>query len=254
MLDAFGQPQTLLLLGGTSEIGLATAEQLIAARVRQVVLAGRDAARLEEAAEHLRACGASQVDCVVFDAEDPSTAARCIETAVGLLGGQVDLTVVAVGFLGSQPDLDDDPVATARSVTVNFTWPAAALAALRPRLLAQGAARVVVLSSVAGVRVRRANATYGSAKAGLDAYARTFGESLRGTGVVVQVVRPGFVHSKMTEGLPPAPMATSCAAVATAICEGLGSTTPVLWVPAKLKVVFFVLRHLPQAIFRRLPG
>ena len=90
-------------------------------------------------------------------------------------------------------------------MTVNLTWPAAALSAVAARLQRQGHGRIVVLSSVAGFRIRRSNFVYGSAKAGLDNFATGLGESLRGTGVSVHIVRPGFVHTKMTAGRDKAP-------------------------------------------------
>ena len=124
-------------------------------------------------------------------------------------GGPVDLVVVAVGRLGDQVSDVTRPEQVAESVTVNFTWPAAALTEVAVRLRAQGQGRVVVLSSIAGVRVRPANYLYGSAKRGLDAFALSLAEDLAHSGVTVQVVRPGFVRSKMTAGLKPAPFSVS---------------------------------------------
>ena len=122
------------------------------------------------------------------------------------------------------------------------------------RLKEQGAGRIVVLSSVAGVRTRRANYVYGSAKAGLDGYATGLAEALRGSGVVLQVVRPGFVHTKMTAGRPAAPFATTPEVVAEAVVRGLARGTPVIWAPPVLQWAVAVMANLPQAIWRRLPG
>jgi decaprenylphospho-beta-D-erythro-pentofuranosid-2-ulose 2-reductase len=113
---------------------------------------------------------------------------------------------------------------------------------------------MVVLSSVAGYRVRRANFVYGSAKAGLDAFALGLGEALRGTGVSAHLVRPGFVHTKMTEGRPPAPFAVGPDRVATDIVRGLERGQAVIWSPPLLGWVFPALRLLPQSAWRRLPG
>jgi len=170
------------------------------------------------------------------------------------LAGEVDLVLVAVGLLGDQSHDEGDPTAATEVATVNYTWPAAALLAAAERLRSQGHGRIVVLSSVAGVRVRRANFIYGAAKSGLDGFAVGLGESLRGSGVSLQVVRPGFVHSKMTEGMKPAPFATTTEAVATAVVRGIESGADVVWVPGMLKWVFLVLANLPQALWRRMPG
>ena len=122
------------------------------------------------------------------------------------------------------------------------------------QLRVQGQGRIVVLSSVAGFRVRRANFVYGSAKAGMDAFAMGLGEALRGSGVAVHVIRPGFVRTKMTAGLPAAPFAVGPDQVAADILRGLHRGAAVIWSPPFLRWVFSALRLLPQPLWRRLPG
>lgn len=253
MNDAFGHPQSAVILGGTSDIAGAVVRLLAQDRCRTVVLAGRDPGRLEAAADEARAAGADKVHTVEFDATDADHAQATVERCFDL-AGQVDLVLMAVGLLGDQQRDEQDPSRAVEVIGVNYTWPAAALTEVSRRLVDQGSGRIVVLSSVAGVRVRRANFLYGSAKAGLDAYAVGLGEALANTGVGVQVVRPGFVHSKMTQGLPAAPFATTPDVVAAAVVRGLASGERVVWVPPVLRLVFGVLRALPQSIWRRLPG
>ena len=254
MQNAFGQPQSVLVLGGTSDIALAVTRRLVNDRTTTVVLAGRDEAALARSAEELRAHGAKVVETVVFDAADLSSAAATIDAAFAAAGGSLDLVLVAVGLLGEQDKLDDDAVRTASLFSVNLTWPAAAMAALRPRLIAQGTGHVAVFSSVAGLRVRRANFTYGSTKAGLDAFTQGYAESLRPSGVFVQIIRPGFVRTKMTEGMAEAPFTTDVDTAADTIVKGLGTKAPVIWSPPVLKGVFLAMVHLPSIIWRRLPG
>jgi decaprenylphospho-beta-D-erythro-pentofuranosid-2-ulose 2-reductase len=110
-----------------------------------------------------------------------------------------------------------------------------------------------VLSSVAGVRVRKANYVYGSAKAGLDGFAQGLADALHGSGARVVVVRPGFVIGRMTAGLTPAPMSATVDVVADAVIEGLRSGRQTVWAPKGLRPVFAVMRLLPRAIWRRLP-
>jgi decaprenylphospho-beta-D-erythro-pentofuranosid-2-ulose 2-reductase len=252
--DAFGKPQRLVVLGGTSDIARAIALRLCSDRVRTVVLAGRSASLLEAAAAELRAAGAAQVETVRFDANEPSSAPDTVAACLEAAGGPVDLVLVAVGALGDQALDEDDAARTLEVLNATFAWPVAALAALRGRLVEQGTGRVLVLSSVAGVRVRRANYTYGAAKAGLDAACVGLAESLRGTGASLQVLRPGFVRSKMTEGLAEAPFAVGVDRVADDAVAGLRSSATVLWSPPVLRYAFGVLRLLPQAVWRRLPG
>jgi decaprenylphospho-beta-D-erythro-pentofuranosid-2-ulose 2-reductase len=254
MRNAFGQPQSVLVLGGTSDIALAVVERLCAERTRTVVLAGRNETGLAAAAERLTSAGATTVEIVPMEASDPGSAAATVEAGLAAAGGSVDLVLIAVGLLGEQSAIEDDPAATAHLFDINLTWPAAALATLRPRLLAQGAGHVAVFSSVAGVRVRRANFSYGATKAGLDALVGGFGDSVRSAGIKVQVIRPGFVRTKMTEGLSEAPFTTGVDEAADTIVKGLGSSADVIWSPPVLKAVFLIMRHLPALVWRRLPG
>ncbi|MGY5049144.1 decaprenylphospho-beta-D-erythro-pentofuranosid-2-ulose 2-reductase [Streptomyces sp. 900105755] len=250
MKDAFGMPQSLLVLGGTSEIALATARRLIARRTRTVWLAGRPSPGLEQAAEQLRALG-PDVHTVPFDALDPESH----ETALGKVfaNGDIDLVLLAFGILGDQATDEREPVNAVRVAQTNYTGAVSAGLVAARALQTQGHGSLVVLSSVAGERARRANFIYGSSKAGLDAFTQGLGDALHGTGVHVMVVRPGFVRTKMTRGLPEAPLATTPEAVATAIELGLRRRSEVVWVPGALRVVMSALRHAPRSVFRRLP-
>jgi decaprenylphospho-beta-D-erythro-pentofuranosid-2-ulose 2-reductase len=253
MYDAFGHPQSVVVLGGTSDIAREIVKVLAAQRCRSVVLAGRDARALDHDAGELGQ-SVTNVATVAFSAISTEgidkTVTRCFEAA----GEPVDLVIMAVGELGNQEEDESDPDRVAQMVTVNVTWPAAALTAVAGRLQRQGHGRIVVLSSVAGYRVRRSNFIYGAAKAGLDGFALGLSEAVRGTGISVHVVRPGFVHTKMTAGRPAAPFAVGPDRVAGDVVRGLERGDTVIWSPGALKYVFSVLRLLPQALWRRLPG
>lgn len=250
MKDAFGAPQSLLLLGGTSEIGLATARRLIARRTRTVWLAGRPSPALTAAAESLRALGA-EVRTVPFDALDTESHAERLGKI--FTEGDIDLVLLAFGILGDQAHDEADPLAAVRVAQTNYTGAVSAGLICAGALQAQGHGSLVVLSSVAGERARRANFIYGSSKAGLDAFAQGLGDALHGTGVHVMVVRPGFVRSRMTDGLAEAPLATTPEAVAVAIELGLRRRSETVWVPGALRMVMSALRHVPRPVFRRLP-
>jgi short-subunit dehydrogenase len=120
---------------------------------------------------------------------------------------------------------------------------------------ARGRGEIVVFSSVAGWRVRRANYVYGSAKAGLDGFASGLADALHGSGVHLTLVRPGFVIGRMTadSGLDPAPLSSTPGQVADAVAAGLARRRDVVWVPAPLRVLALVMRLLPAAVWRRMP-
>ncbi|MFL9683222.1 decaprenylphospho-beta-D-erythro-pentofuranosid-2-ulose 2-reductase [Streptomyces sp. KL110A] len=247
MKDAFGAPQSLLLLGGTSAIGLATARRLIARRTRTVWLAGRPSPELAAAAASLRALGA-EVRVVPFDALD--TDAHAERLGQVFAEGDVDLVLLAFGVLGDQTRDESDPAAAVRVAQTNYTGAVSATLVCAGALQAQGHGSLVVLSSVAGERGRRADFIYGSSKAGLDVFAQGLGDALYGTGVHVMVVRPGAVR---TAGRPDAPLSTTPEAVAGAIELGLRRRSETVWVPGPLRLVASALRHVPRPLHRRLP-
>ena len=253
MIDAIGRPQSVLVLGGSSEIAQAIVAKLVPTRCRTVVLAGRESARLTEAAEAARAAGADVAETVAFDTTHIDHHLAFVDQVFDRFG-DFDVVIAAAGILGTQGILERDPVATASLLTTNFTGLAAALVAVAGRMRQQGHGRLVVLSSVAGIRARKANFVYGSSKAGLDAFAQGLGDSLEGTGVGVTIVRPGFVVGRMTEGMAPAPFSTTPDAVADAVVKGIESGAGVVYVPTVLRWVFALMGMLPQAIWRRMPG
>jgi decaprenylphospho-beta-D-erythro-pentofuranosid-2-ulose 2-reductase len=252
MRDALGLPQSVLVLGGTSQIGVTTAAALAERRARTVVLGARDPARAAEAAERLRAAGAETVEAVRFDASDDPEAHERFADEVFDRFGDIDLVLVVFGVLGdSERAAADGPAATELART-NYLGAVSALVPIARRMRAQGHGALVVLSSVAGERVRKSNFVYGSSKAGLDGFAQGLGDWLAGSGVHVMVVRPGFVETKMTAGLDPAPLSTTADAVAEAILDGLARGSHTVWVPSALRWVMAALRHLPRPVFRRL--
>ncbi|MFG2354689.1 decaprenylphospho-beta-D-erythro-pentofuranosid-2-ulose 2-reductase [Streptomyces sp. NPDC048521] len=250
MKDAFGLPQSLLVLGGTSGIALATARRLIARRTRTVWLAGRPSPALEQAAESLRGLGAD-VRTVAFDALDPESH----ETVLGKVfaEGDIDLVLLAFGVFGDQAHDERDPVRAVRVAQTNYTGAVSAGLVGARALQTQGHGSLVVLSSVAGERARRADFIYGSSKAGLDTFAQGLGDALHGTGVHVMVVRPGSVRTGTTAGRRQTPLATTPEAVATAIELGLRRRSETVWVPGTLRLVMSALRHAPRSVFRGLP-
>ena len=228
MKNALGEAQTIVLLGGTSDIGRAIVRALASAATRTVVLAVR---RPDEVDRGSLGRAGVVVDIVRFDAIDTASHQALIDD-LAVRHGDLDVVIVAFGQLGEQSELDEDPAAAAAIVQVNFAGAVSACMATAARFRAQGHGQLVVLSSVAGERVRKANFVYGSSKAGLDGFAQGLGDSLDGSGASVLIVRPGFVHSAMTQGRQPAPFATTPEAVAAATVRAMRAGKRVVWVPA----------------------
>lgn len=247
--NAFREPQTIVLLGGTSEIGRAIVEELIAPSTRTVVLACR---RPGDADPQWFRRDGLEVHVEPFDAAANETHDELVRSWAERYG-DLDVAVLAFGQLGDQDDFDDDPAAAADVAHVNYVGGVSSGLAVAGVMRRQGHGHLLVLSSVAGERPRAANFVYGSSKAGLDGFAQGLGDSLEGSGVGVTVVRPGFVHTRMTRGMRPAPFATSPDAVAERAVDGMRRGAHTVWVPGVLRYVFSVLRHLPRPVFRRLP-
>lgn len=238
----------VLLVGGTSEIGLAIVRRLARDAAVRPFLLGRDGDRLAAVAASLGP--GTEYDVVDAEALEDHEGAivRAFERA-----GAFDVVVLAVGRLGGQAGLDADRNESLGVMRVNFLGAGSLLLAALGALRRQGRGALVVLSSAAVERPRASNAIYGAAKSGLDSLAQAMGDSLAGGGVRVLVVRPGFVRTRMTAGLKPAPFAVSAEAVAEATVRGLAGNQHTIWVPGVLRYVFAVLRHLPRPIYRRLP-
>ncbi|MCE9621639.1 MAG: SDR family NAD(P)-dependent oxidoreductase [Actinomycetia bacterium] len=251
MQNAFGNPQQVLLLGGTSDIGLAIVHAFDRSALRRVVLACREVAKGEAKAQELRS-DSLQVDVVEFHAEAVASTQAAID-AIADSVGDIDVAIVAFAQLGDSTVTTTDAAAAAALAVVDFGAAVAATVAVGNRMRAQGHGSIVVLSSVAGERVRMANPVYGGAKAGLDGFAQGYGDAIAADGVHVMIVRPGFVHSQMTTGKDAAPFATTPDAVAKIVVAGLRSRRRMVWAPKILRPVFSALRHVPGPLWRRLP-
>jgi decaprenylphospho-beta-D-erythro-pentofuranosid-2-ulose 2-reductase len=239
MRDALGSVQSVLVLGGGSDIAQATVRALVADRTRTVVLAARHP---EELAAFASTLAPASADCIPFEGRDTASHPKVVDE-VWARHGDIDLALIAFGVLG-----DHDRSAH----ETNMVGAASAALAVVERMRAQGHGTVAVLSSVAGERVRKAAFVYGASKAGLDGFCQGLADSLVGSGVHVMIVRPGFVHTKMTAGREAAPLSTTPEAVAAAIVTGIRGQADIVWVPPVLRWVGVVFRHLPRALWRRI--
>ena len=236
-----GYSPRILLLGGTSEIGLAILAALGVPADAEVILAGRDEQRMAAAGKELP----GQVRTVPYDAiatEHHQAFADAI-----FAEGPLDMVISAAGILTPQADVTQ----AATMIGTNFTGHVTALLAIAAQMRRQRSGTIVVLSSVAAVRPRKANFVYGAAKAGLDAFARGLADSLHGSGVRVVLVRPGFVTGRMTAGMPPAPLATTPAKVGAATAAALRDGKSAVWIPATLAGLSVALRLVPRRAWRR---
>lgn len=258
VFDATGNPQTILLLGGTSEIALAIAERYLRNAHARVVLADLPGhPRKDAAIEQMRAAGAKAVDWIDFDALDTESHPTVIDAAFA--GGDVDVAVVAFGLLGDAEELWQNQRKAVQIAGINYTAAVSVGVLLGEKMRAQGSGRIIAMSSAAGERVRRSNFVYGSTKAGLDGFYLGLGEALREFGVRVLVIRPGQVRTATTiehwkaTGAKEAPFTVDKEDVAEMAVTASNKGKDLIWAPGPFRYVMMVLRHIPRPIFRKLP-
>ena len=242
--------QTILILGGRSEIGVELAMRL--APGASVVLAARHVDRLDSEVAAIRAAGATRVVTLEFDADDLASHGPLL-ASVTAEHGAIDVAVLAFGILGDQSRAEVDAAHAVAVVHTDYVAQVSLLTHLAAAMRQAGHGSLVVFSSIAGNRVRRANYVYGSAKAGLDGFASGLADALHGSGVHLLLVRPGFVIGRMTEGMSPPPLSSTPAQVATATARALAKGRRAVWIPWALGPVADGMKLLPQFIWRRMP-
>ena len=252
MIDATGNPQTVLLLGGTSEIGLAIVKEYLARQPLRVVLGVQPGDELAGATvADLQAAGASEVDVLDFDATAFDTHPGVIDAAWAI--ADIDVAIVAFGLLGDAEELWQDQAKAVQIAQVNYTGAVSVGVLLGQRMKAQGYGQIIAMSTVAGELVRRSNFVYGSTKAGLDGFYRLLGEALAPFGPKVLVVRPGQVRTRMSAHVKEAPLTVDKEQLAVEVVDAARKGQKLIWVPAPFRFVMMVLKHVPGPIFRLLP-
>src|SRR6201993_2974874 len=211
---------TVRILGGRSEIGIELARRL--APGATVILAARGADQLAEQVAVVLAAGATAVHIKEFDADDLDSHGPLVASIIAE-HGPIDTAVLAFGILGDQGRAEVDAAHAVAVVHTDFVAQVSLLTHLAAAMRQAGRGTMVVFSSIAGARVRRANYVYGSAKAGLDGFASGLADALHGTGVRLLIVRPGFVIGRMTDGMDPAPFSSTPAQVAEAAAAALAA-------------------------------
>ena len=256
VLDAVGNPQTILLLGGTSEIGLAICERYLQnARARIVLAAMPDDPGRDAAVAQMKAAGARSVELIDFEATDTDSHPKMIDQAfnTGGVNGDVDVAIVAFGLLGDSEELWQNQRKAVQIAEINYTAAVSVGVLLGEKMRAQGFGQIIAMSTVAGERVRRSNFVYGSTKAGLDGFYLGLSEALREYGVRVLVIRPGQVRTRMSAHVKEAPLTVDKEYVANLAVTAAATGKELVWAPAAFRYVMMVLRHVPRPIFRKLP-
>ena len=239
---------TVMILGATSDIGLALA-RAYAAKGSHLILAARQSKRLEADIADLGVRGAASARAVEFDVLDPV----CCRDFIGALGAVPDVVVCVVGLLGDQASAETDAALAETVMRTNYLGPALVLGAFAERMQERRSGLIIGVSSVAGDRGRASNYIYGSAKAGFTAFLSGLRNRLAKKGVHVMTVKPGFVRTRMTEGMKlPGALTAEPKDVAAAVMKGAAKNADVVYVLPVWRWIMLVIRHIPEAIFKKL--
>ncbi len=238
-----------LILGASSAIARAFA-RVAAQRGATITLAGRDLDDLRATASDATWRGARDVRILACDAGDRASRAACIAAAP--VAGTTLNVFLAIGLMPDQIAMDGDPALTAQMIDATYSGPVDLLQGLAPEFERQRGGRVVVVGSVAGDRGRRKNFLYGSAKAGLATYAEGLRARLFPHGVSVTLVKPGFVDTAMTWGLPGLFLVASPEGCARAILDAADKGRAEIYHPFFWRYIMLIIRHIPNVVMKRL--
>lgn len=239
--------QRILIIGATSAIAEATA-RVYAARGATIHLLGRDGGRLDAIAADLSVRGA-RATAAVLDVNALDAHPAVLDAAWEILG-EVDVALIAHGTLPDQMACDGSVALSMQEFATNGTSTIALSAALAQRL--RPGATLAVISSVAGDRGRASNYLYGSAKAAVSAYLSGLGQRLRPVGINILTIKPGFVDTPMTATFKKGALWAKPETVAKGIVRAIGRRQAVVYLPAFWWAIMFVIRSIPEFVFRRI--
>lgn len=242
--------QRILVFGATSGMAEAAA-RIWAARGDRLFLLARSEERLGALAGDLERRGAQIAGRATFEATALDRHADVLKNAVRLLGG-LDIALIAHGTLTDQPRAELDPAYALSELRTNGISVINLSAMLAAVLDAQGHGTLAVISSVAGERGRRGNYVYGSAKALVTTFTQGLRNRLHPRGVHVCTIKPGFVATAMTSTLRQGPLFVSADTAGRCIVAAIDRKKDVAYVPGFWAVIMFVIRSIPETIFKRL--
>lgn len=243
-------PRKILVLGATSGIAEATC-RIWATEGASFFLVARNAEKLAAVAADLKTRGASYVDTAVADLDDTDKHPALLAHAINSLTG-MDIAYLAHGILGDQTHAEQDFNTAAQIVHTNFMAPVSLLTWLANFCAQRRSGTIAVLSSVAGDRGRKSNYVYGSSKAGLSAFLEGLRSRVDREGVKVVTIKPGPVRTAMTAGMPKNEKFADVDSVAESIVRAIDKGNDTAYVPFQWRPIMFVVRHIPERIFKKL--
>jgi short-subunit dehydrogenase len=240
----------VLIVGATSAIAHETA-RLFAKEGARLLLAGRNAAKLETVAADLRVRGAKQVETMVLDANQLDRHQELFDRAVESLDG-LDTVLIAHGTLTDQDKAEQSVEETLSEINTNFLSAVSLSTIAANYFEKQKRGCLAVISSVAGDRGRQSNYVYGAAKGGLNAFLSGLRNRLFKSGVTVLTIQPGFVATPMTAHLKQGLLFASAEKVGADIYRAIQKKRDVLYTPFFWRYIMLIIKNVPEPVFKRL--
>jgi short-subunit dehydrogenase len=250
MPKAQASPMRFLILGATSAIAMAMASRL-ASKGASFFLVARDPAKLDAVHNDLLTRGAAKVGTCVADLDNTAAHPDILASAEKFLGA-IDVALIAHGTLGDQEQSQSDYVAAEAILRTNFLSAVSLITWLANYFQEKRQGTLAVISSVAGDRGRKSNYVYGASKGALNIFLDGVRNRIDRNGVQVLTIRPGFVDTPMTAHLPKGPLFASPAKVANGILTAIEKRKDIVYVPGYWALIMFVIRNIPQSIFKKL--
>jgi decaprenylphospho-beta-D-erythro-pentofuranosid-2-ulose 2-reductase len=243
-------PRKILVLGATSGIAEATC-RIWAFQGASLFLVARNAEKLAAVAADLKTRGAAHVETAVADLDDTDKHPALLAHAINSLTG-MDIAYLAYGILGDQTEAERDFNTAAQILHTNFVAPVSLLTWLANFCVQRRAGTIAVISSVAGDRGRKSNYLYGSSKAGLSAFLGGLRNRVDREGVTVLTIKPGPVKTAMTANMPKSEKFADVESVAESIVSAIDKRKDILYVPFQWQPIMFIIRNIPERIFKKL--
>jgi len=240
---------SVLILGATSAIATATASAF-AARGYSLFLASRDEEELQRIASDLRLRYGVEVRHGLFDAEATDTHEAFFNSVIA---DKPDLSgvVLAFGYLGDQ-HASREFKAGAKVIAINFTGAASILSHCAKYFEALQRGFIIGISSVAGDRGRQSNYVYGAAKGALSLYLQGMRNRLQASGVRVITIKPGFVDTAMTYGMPGLFLVASPRSIGEHIAASVDKSADVVYLPWFWRYIMLIIKLIPEPLFKRM--
>lgn len=237
-----------LILGGSSAIGKALAHE-VAAQGQDVILAGRDLADMERTAADIHIATGREAQAVLFDADDLKSHSAFAHAMIER--GALDIALL-FGVMPDQPPMEVDPTLAQACIQTNFTSPVGLLLHFASALELRREGSLTVFGSVAGDRGRIKNYIYGASKAGLHTFLSGLRNRLGRSNVHVLTVKPGFMDTAMTWGLPGLFFVAEPEIVARQCLKAMQARRNIIYIPAFWQFIMLIIAHIPEAIFKKL--